>query len=166
MDVEFFAGVRMCLDFPVTVRFILSFRRIEMLQIGDLSKLVDISTKTIRYYEEIELLPPPRRAENGYRQYDQSDVERLRFIRRARSLDFALDDIMEILAFRERGEAPCQYVMFLMEERIGQIAERIKNLKSLKTDLKQLHKKGLQLPEDVEMKQCVCHLIEVGPDAG
>ncbi len=137
-----------------------------MLQIGELSKLVDIPTKTIRYYEEIELVPPPRRAENGYRQYDQSDVERLRFIRRARSLDFALDDITEILAFRERGEAPCQYVMLLMEERIGQIAERIKNLKSMKTDLERLHKMGLQLPEDVEMKQCVCHLIEVGPDAG
>lgn len=137
-----------------------------MLQIGDLSKLVDISTKTIRYYEEIELLPPPRRGENGYRQYDQSDVELLRFIRRARSLDFALDDITEILAFRERGEAPCQYVMSLMEERIGQIADRIRDLENIKTDLERLYQMGLQLPEDVEMKQCVCHMIEVGPDAG
>ncbi len=137
-----------------------------MLQIGELSKLVDIPTKTIRYYEEIELLPPPRRATNGYRQYDQSDVEQLRFIRRARSLDFALDDITEILAFRERGEAPCKYVMSLMEERIGQIADRIKDLENMKEDLEQLHQWGLLLPDDVEMKQCVCHLIEVGSDAG
>ena len=64
-----------------------------MFQISELSKQAGVPAKTIRYYEEIELIPPARRAENGYRIYNETDVERLRFIRRARALDFALDDI-------------------------------------------------------------------------
>jgi len=53
----------------------------QMFQIGELSQHADVPEKTIRYYEEIGLLPPARRSANGYRLYDEADVERLRFIR-------------------------------------------------------------------------------------
>ena len=62
-----------------------------LLKIGELSSQTGISTEAIRYYERIGLLPEPERAENGYRLYGEEDVERLRFIRSARSLDFSLD---------------------------------------------------------------------------
>lgn len=88
-----------------------------MLQIGDLSEQTGVPAKTIRFYEEVGLLPPAMRAENGYRIYGEEDIERLQFVRRMRALDFALDDIAEILAFRERNEPPCRYVMALMHER-------------------------------------------------
>src|SRR5260370_15597153 len=103
-----------------------------MFQIGELSKHADVPEKTIRYYEEIGLLPPARRSANSYRVYDEADVERLRFIRRARALDFALDEIMEILAFRERNEPPCRYVMDLMHEQIDRIEDRIRNLEQVR----------------------------------
>jgi DNA-binding transcriptional MerR regulator len=133
-----------------------------MFQIGELSQQAAVPEKTIRYYEEIGLLPPARRGANGYRLYDASDVERLRFIRRARTLDFALDDITEILAFRERDEPPCKYVMNVMHEQIDRVEERIRNLQQVRDELKALYDAGLQLPEDVQMRHCVCHLIEVG----
>ena len=137
-----------------------------MFQISKLSERTGVPAKTIRYYEEIELLPPAQRAENGYRIYDETDVERLRFIRRARALDFALDDIDEILAFREQEEPPCRYVMNLMGDQIEQITTRIRDLERLRDELTALHEAGKQLPEDVQMRTCVCHLIEVGIDHG
>jgi DNA-binding transcriptional MerR regulator len=133
-----------------------------MFQIGELSARTGVSNKAIRYYEEIGLLPPAKRAENDYRIFDEEDVERLLFIRRARSLDFALEDITEILAFRDRKEPPCSYVMTLMSSQIDEISARIRDLERMREELKALHRAGLQLPEDVQMRSCVCHLIGTG----
>jgi DNA-binding transcriptional MerR regulator len=127
-----------------------------MYQIGELSAQTDVPEKTIRYYEEISLLPPAKRSANGYRVYSEADVERLRFIRRARILDIALDEIVEILAFRERNEPPCRYVMDLMHQQIDKVEERIRNLQQIRDELKALYKAGSQ------MRECVCHLIQVG----
>ena len=133
-----------------------------MWSIGELSQRTGVSTQTIRYYERIGLLPEPKRAGNHYRMYDDSDVERLLFVNRARQLDFALADIAEILAFRDRHEPPCQYVMDVMAQQIAEIERRIADLQRLRGELLTLHRIGLNMPADVEMKQCICHLIQSG----
>ncbi len=133
-----------------------------MVSIGELSQQTGVSTQAIRYYEQIKLLPAPKRADNSYREYDDSDVERLQFVTRARQLDFALGDIAEILAFRDQNEPPCQYVMNVMAQQISAIEERIADLQRLRDELATLHRAGLTMPEDIEMKQCVCHLIKTG----
>ena len=130
-----------------------------MYTIGELSQQTDVSREAIRYYERIELLPEPQRFQNGYRQYKDEDVERLQFIRRSRSLDFGIEEIREILAFRERQEPPCQYVMDVMEKRVAEIEARIQDLVKLRDEIQVLHEVGRKLPEDVQMKACVCHLI-------
>lgn len=131
------------------------------LLIGDLARETGISDKTIRYYEGIGILPQPARLDNGYRVYDESDVARLQFIRHARALDLPLDDIEEILAFRERGQAPCLYVMRLIEEKIDEVGRRIAGLQELRQELSDLHQAAQDLPtDDVEWKACVCHLIQ------
>jgi DNA-binding transcriptional MerR regulator len=135
-----------------------------MFQIKELSVRTGVPAKTIRYYEEIGLLPPSRRADNGFRLYDDTDVERLRFIGRARALDFALDEIAEILAFRERNQPPCRYVMDLMHDQIDHISVRIRDLEQLRDELASLYQAGQHLPEDVSMRTCVCHLIQIGPN--
>lgn len=135
-----------------------------MYQIGELSAISEVSTQTIRYYERAGVLPEPERAPNGYRIYDQDDVDRLRFVRSARALDFSLDDIQEILELRDQGTAPCTYVMGLMEEQVSAIDDRIRELERLRAELKRLHEAGLQMPDDVRMKECVCHLIESRDD--
>ncbi len=133
-----------------------------MLSIGYLSEQTGVSTQTIRYYERIHLLPEPKRATNGYRMYDEIDVERLQFIQRARALDFSLDEVSEILAFRDRNEPPCQYVINTMKTQISEIQAHIHDLEQLRDELIELYEAGKQLPEDVQMRTCVCHLIKVG----
>lgn len=130
------------------------------LQIGELAEASGVSTKAIRYYEEVGVIPPAERAENGYRLYGAEDVQRLRFIRSARNLDFSLDDLKEVLALRDQGEAPCSYVAQLLEQKSVEIAERIRQLQTLQQELQQLVAQAADLPDDdIEMKECVCHLI-------
>lgn len=113
-----------------------------MLRIGELSDRTGVPCKTIRYYEEIGLLPPARRAQNSYRVYDDEDVERLRFIRGASVLGFTLDEIAEVLAFRDRGEPPCSYVMTLLRERVDKIEDEIRTLEWLHAELEALREAG------------------------
>ena len=136
-----------------------------MYRIGEVSAQTGQSTKTIRYYEEINLTPSTERTANGYRIYSEEDVDRLRFIRSARALDFSLEDIEEILAFRDREEPPCRYVMDLMKDHIEKISDRIRELERLRSELGHLVEVGLTLPEDIQMKSCICHVIQLDEHA-
>lgn len=130
------------------------------MQIKTLAAKTGLSGSTIRYYESIGLLPEPQRRPNGYRDYDEDDVARLQFVAGARRLDFSLEDIDEILALRDRREAPCRVVLDLLQEKEQEIARRIAELERLKTELRELHALGETFPtDDVDGKACVCHLI-------
>ena len=130
------------------------------MRIQDLSHKTGVSAKTIRYYEEIGLLPAPSRTENNYRQYDEQDVERLRLVAGARRLDLPLEEIQEILDLRDHREAPCRVLLERLEQKADEIAERILALKQMERELRHLHKLGLTFPtDDVEGKHCVCHLV-------
>lgn len=131
------------------------------LNIGGLAQQADVAPSLIRYYEEIGLLPAAVRAENGYRVYNQEDVERLQFIQRAKALDFSLEEIKEILGLRERGEAPCAYVINQIGAKINEVERKMAALAHLKAELVQLQAEATRLPlTEIEAKSCVCHLIE------
>jgi DNA-binding transcriptional MerR regulator len=126
----------------------------------ELTRQTNLSAKTIRYYEEIGLLPQPRRLNNGYRDYGETDVERVKFVVGARNLDFSLDDIDEILALRDRRQAPCRVVLDMLQQRADQVSQRIKELRRLEADLRGLYNLGQTFPMDnVDGKNCVCHLV-------
>lgn len=130
-------------------------------QIGNVARELDINPKTIRYYEEINLIPPPQRTETGYRLYSQSDIDRIAFILRARELDFSLDDIGEITALREGGDTPCLYVTELVRKQMAEIDAKIAALNQLRNELEDVQRQAQIIPLDVIMdKECVCHLIE------
>jgi MerR family copper efflux transcriptional regulator len=130
------------------------------MKIQEFAQLTGLSTKTIRYYESIGILPSPRRAPNGYREYSEQDLERARFVSGIRSLDLSLDEIGEILAMQDRREAPCRALLNLIEQKAEQIDERIRLLKQMEDDLRQLHKLGLTFPtNDIDGKDCICHLV-------
>ena len=135
------------------------------MKIQEFAQLTGLSTKTIRYYESIGILPSPRRAPNGHRDYSVQDLERARFIAGIRSLDLSLDEIAEILALRDRREAPCRTLLDRIEQKADQIEERIRQLKQMEFDLRQLHELGLTFPtDDVDGKNCICHLVSDRPD--
>jgi DNA-binding transcriptional MerR regulator len=128
--------------------------------IKELSERTGVLRKAIRYYEQIGLLPPAERAENRYRIYTGSDVERLRFIKSARVLGFSLTEIAQVLAARDRNEPPCGHVMDILHNHMDEIACRIQELEALRRDLAALFEIGQGLPDDVQMRTCVCHLIQ------
>jgi DNA-binding transcriptional MerR regulator len=131
------------------------------MEIRELASRTGTTSKTIRYYESISLLPKAKRKANGYRDYEESDVDRLKFVLGARRLDFSLDDIREILDMRDRREAPCRTVLNLMAKKEDEITHRIAELQVLKNELGQLHTLGLTFPtNDIEGKNCVCHLVK------
>ena len=130
------------------------------MKILEFAQLTGLSPKTIRYYESIGILSSPRRAPNGYREYREQDLERARFVAGIRSLDLSLDEIAEILAMRDRREAPCRTLLDLIEQKADQIEERIRLLRQMEIDLRQLHKLGLTFPtDDIDGKNCICHLV-------
>jgi DNA-binding transcriptional MerR regulator len=130
------------------------------MQIKELSEITGVPAKSIRYYEEVGVLPSPKRLPNGYRVYDESDVARLKLVGGARRLDLSLDDVTEIIAMRDRREAPCRTVLELMREKADEIAARIAELQRLESELRELHTLGLTFPtDDVDGKNCVCHLV-------
>lgn len=134
---------------------------IQLKQIGSVARELGINPKTIRYYEEIGLIPPAQRTGTGYRIYSQSDIDRIAFILRARELDFSLDDIGEILALREKGEAPCLYVTELVARQLAVIDAKIAALNQLRQELDEIQRQAQIIPLDVIVdKECVCHLIE------
>lgn len=132
-----------------------------MIQIKDVSLRSGVPTKTIRYYEEIGLLPPPKRSENNYRLYNDEDIERLRFIKSARALGFHLLEIAQILSVQDRNEPPCSHVMDILQHHMNEIDDRIRELENLRQDLSRLFEAGKNLPQDVKMQTCICHLIRL-----
>lgn len=130
------------------------------MRIKQFAQLTNLPVKTIRYYEDIGLLPPPHRLDNGYRDYDETAVDKARFVAGARSLDFSLDDIREILALRDQREAPCRVVLGLLQERADEINRRVADLQRMEAELRELHRLGLTFPtDDVDGKNCICHLV-------
>jgi DNA-binding transcriptional MerR regulator len=118
------------------------------MRIGEAADAVGINPKTIRYYEDIGLLPDPERTPSGYRDYTTVDVDRLVFVKTAQRLGFALAEVGEILAFRERGQRPCTYVLGLLERQVGDLDRRISELQDLRAELVALKGQADRLPPD------------------
>jgi DNA-binding transcriptional MerR regulator len=98
------------------------------MRIGQLAQTTGVSTDTIRYYEKIGLLPPPRRTDGGYREYAQGAGNRLRVIRNAVQLGFPLDEIARVLRVRDSGGAPCRQVRDYAHQLVIEIDRRIEQL--------------------------------------
>jgi DNA-binding transcriptional MerR regulator len=135
------------------------------MKIHEFSQKIGLSEKTIRYYEEIGIFPLPRRSQNGYRHYDNNDIEKVKFVIGARILNLSLDEIAEILDMRDRRKAPCRAMLNSIEQKISQISENIRLLQKMETELKKLHKLGLKFSlDDIDGKHCICHLVSKQAD--
>jgi len=108
------------------------------MNIGDAAKASGVSAKMIRYYEQIGLIPPAGRTGAGYRVYTQTDVQMLRFIRRARDLGFQVEAISELLAlWRDRSRHSAD-VKRLAEDQIAGLRRRIAEMESMVATLDHL----------------------------
>lgn len=107
------------------------------MNIGAASDRSGVSAKMVRYYEEIRLLKPARRA-NGYRDYDAADVSVLQFIRRTRDLGFSLDEVSSLLALWRDRRRPSREVKRLATVHIQDLEQRIREMRSVVRTLRDL----------------------------
>lgn len=105
------------------------------MKIGEVAKRSDIGIETIRYYEREGLLLEPERRPSGYRQYDESTVERLEYIRRAKELGFTLAEIRELLELSFNAQAGCDHIRQRSEAKIADIEEKVRSLQQMKRSL-------------------------------
>jgi len=102
------------------------------IQIGELSRRTGCNIVTIRYYEQIALLPAPARSAGRYRVYDTADVRRLAFIRRSRELGFTLDEVRTLLSLSAGdGQDTCANVREVAERHLADVRAKIADLQAM-----------------------------------
>lgn len=105
------------------------------MQISEAARRAGVSTPTIRYYEEIGILPKATRSAGGYRSYTDAAVEQLRFIRKAQAIGFSLQEIREIFRLSRSGRKPCGHILTLGRQHLAAVDERIQRLQQFRKQL-------------------------------
>jgi len=108
------------------------------MRIGQLARESGVSAKTLRYYEEIDLLRPAGRTASGYRLYDDEALRRLRFVRRAQTLGLSLADIRAILGISDEGRVPCEHVLGVVDRELKRIDAQLRRLQEMRGDLRDI----------------------------
>lgn len=107
-------------------------------QIGAVAKRLSITADTLRYYEKIGLLPRVARTPSGLRAYDDGDLARLRFIRRAQAMNFTLAEISALIELREHRRRSKASVRAMAQAKVREIDDRVNTLIALRDELKTL----------------------------
>ena len=131
------------------------------MRIGELARLARTSTSALRYYEEVGLLPAPRRTEGGYREYLPEVIGRLRFIQRAKSLGLSLREVRALVA-RGPSEASAERdrLRHAVAHRLAETRRRVGELQALEAELASLYLRLLRAPgpECGHLGDCACWL--------
>jgi len=110
----------------------------ESFPIGEVAKQTGVKVPTIRYYEQIGLLPLPPRTKGNRRCYRHGEVQRLAFIRHARDLGFEIEDIRTLLALQDAPESSCGKIDALVAEHLASVDSRIARLTALRAELRRM----------------------------
>lgn len=108
------------------------------MRIGELADLLGVTTKTVRYYESIGLLPQADRTGSGYRSYGDEAVERLGFIRDAQATGLSLTEIASILELKDHGDRSCEHTHALIDRHLAEIDEQIERLTEARRTLAEM----------------------------
>lgn len=130
----------------------------KQMPIGELSKRAEVKVPTIRYYEQIGLMPAAERSDGNRRTYQQSDLNRLAFIRHARELGFEVDAIRTLLSLQDRPDHSCASADVIAQARLAEVNERIAGLTALKKELERM------IGECAQGRVADCRVIETLAD--
>ena len=125
-------------------------------RIGEIAKQLKISIDTLRYYEKIDLLAPINRNSGGIRLYNESDIARIKFILRAKMMNFTLEEIKALLKMREHPQQMREDVRVLTQQKLDVIERQISELNMLRQELQLLigscrcSQKGCPIIENIE----------------
>jgi Cu(I)-responsive transcriptional regulator len=108
------------------------------MNIGEAARTTGLSAKTLRYYESIGLLPGPRRQANGYREYDVSSVNRIKFLTQARYFGFSIGECRQLLQLHDNPTRRSAEVHELVEEKLREVSRRVDELQTMHAVLSEL----------------------------
>ncbi len=128
------------------------------LPIGELARRTGVKVPTIRFYEQIGLLPTPPRTEGNQRRYGKGEIDRLNFIRHSRELGFEVGDIRELLDMAASPQASCHEVDSIARNHLDEIDRRLASLAALRSELSRM------VDECGHGRICDCRIIEVLAD--
>ena len=133
-----------------------------LLSVGQFAHITGVPAKTIRYYEQVGVLPVSRRSATGYRQYAQRDVHRLLFIRRARTLGLSLPRIKALTAELDGGQclAMRPQLTHLVTEQLRTVRQQIVEFQLLEQQLAQMLHRLLTAPASHHAEGCQCLALD------
>jgi Cu(I)-responsive transcriptional regulator len=108
------------------------------MSIGELAKATGVKVVTIRYYEQVKVMPAPARTKGNYRAYKQEHLHRLQFIRRCRELGFTLDQLRDLLRLCSQVEQECAGVDRITARHLKEIEQRVADLRRLAAELRSI----------------------------
>jgi Cu(I)-responsive transcriptional regulator len=126
--------------------------------IGEMARAGGCKVQTIRYYEQIGLLPRPQRTQGNQRIYTRLHFDRLRFIRHSRELGFSLDHIRQVLDLSDGAENSCEKIDRIAKDHLREVESKIQRLQSLRKELKRM------ISECAGNRISDCHIIKVLSD--
>ena len=106
--------------------------------IGEASKQTGLSTKTIRFYSDLDLIAPRRDPFTGYRSFTEKDLAKLRFLKKARQLEFSIKDCAELLSLFDQPDRSSLYVKIIASKKLKELDAKANELNSLRNQLKVL----------------------------
>jgi DNA-binding transcriptional MerR regulator len=130
------------------------------MHVNELAKRARVADHVIRYYTQVGLLQPSRDPNNRYRDYSESDVYRVRFIRRSKSLGFTLRDVKAILNDADRGVSPCREVRELIKLRASENHAHLDRLQRMQRRVEAAIAKWETMPDRLPDHESLCHLID------
>ena len=110
----------------------------EYMQISDLAKALHITTRTIRLYEQMGLVEPPKRTEGGIRVYGKEDIKRCKFVLKVKALGLSLQEMKELADIYSQEQLPEKIMprlVELLDSHLGNIRKRVAQLQSLEKDI-------------------------------
>lgn len=129
-------------------------------RIGRIAQAAGVSVHTLRYYERLGLLLAPPRTPAGYRVYDPTTLDRLRFIQQAQALGFSLAEVKEILRLKFSGQSPCDCVRRRLRARLEEIVKELRHLRAVRREIRACLERSRRLPRLPHSASNICPIIE------
>jgi MerR family copper efflux transcriptional regulator len=134
-------------------------------RIGELAAKAGLTVKSIRFYEHSGVLPEPDRRPSGYRDYDDSALARLRFIKAAQVAGLTLAEIRQVITLRDNDGPPCRHVTDLLDAHAADLDRRIAELSALRNEVRRLRHRADGLDPAHCPDDAVCHVIPTDRDS-
>lgn len=131
-------------------------------KVSEVAERAGVSADAVRFYEREGLLPPAPRSPSGYREYDGSTTQRIRFIKGAQEVGLKLADIGKLLEIQDRGACPCGHTRTLVKRRLAEIDAEMKRLSELRTEMARMAELECPVTTSGNLWPCEVEFIKRG----